>query len=44
MNFWVDSKSFENDVIKIQSRSMPDTPFSDFDIKNKMRVPLKILN
>ena len=36
MNFWIDSKSFEDDLIYIQSRSMSDPSFSDIDFKNKV--------
>ena len=32
----IDSKSIEQDIIEIQSRSMPDPTFSDIDLKNKM--------
>ena len=36
MNFQIDSISIENDIIRIQSRSMPGPTLSDFDFKNKM--------
>ena len=36
MNFWIDSKSFEDDLIYIQSRYMSDPSFSDIDLKNKV--------
>ena len=36
MNFYIDSKSIEDDVIQIQSRSMFDPTFSDIDYKNEM--------
>ena len=36
MNFLVDSKSIEDYVIQIQSRSMSDPTLSDIDFKNKM--------
>ena len=32
----MDSKSIEDDIIQIQSRSMSDSPLSDIDLKNKM--------
>ena len=32
----IDSKSIEQDIIEIQSRSMSDPTFSDIDLKNKM--------
>ena len=34
VKFSVDSKSIEDDVIQIQSRSMPDPTLSDIDFKN----------
>jgi len=38
----MDSKSIEDEVIQIQSRSVPDPPLSDIDFKNKMAgLPLK---
>ena len=36
MSFWIDSKSIEDYVIQIQSRSMSDPTLSDIDFKNKM--------
>ena len=36
IKFEMDSTSIEDDVIQIQSRSMPDPPLSDIDFKNKM--------
>ena len=36
MNFLIDSKSIEDNVIEIQSRAMSDPIFPDFDLKNKM--------
>ena len=38
MNFWIDSKSIEYDVIQIQSRSMSDPTSSDIDFKHKMAL------
>ena len=38
MNFWIDSKSIEDDVIQIQSRSMSDPTSSDIDFKHKMAL------
>ena len=35
MNFWIDSKSIEDDVIQIQSRYMSDPTLCDIDFKNK---------
>ena len=34
MNFFIDSKSIEDDII--QSRSMSDPPLSEIDFKNKI--------
>ena len=36
MNFLIDSKSIEDDVIQIQSRSMLDPTLSDIEFNNKM--------
>ena len=36
MNFWIDSKSIQDEVIQIKSLSMSDPPLSVIDIKNKM--------
>ena len=36
LNFKIDSKSIEDDVIQIQSRSMSDPTFSDIEFKIKM--------
>ena len=47
MNFYIDSKSIKDDVIQIQSRSIPDPTLSDIDFKNKMalvRTTLKFSN
>ena len=38
MNFKIDSQSIEDDVIRIQSRSMSDPTLSDIDFKNKMAL------
>jgi len=38
MNFWIDSKSIEDNVIRIQSRFMSDPTFSDIDFRNKMAL------
>ena len=47
MNFLVDSKSIEDDVIQIQSRSTSDPSVSDNIFKSKMTwvwISLKILS
>ena len=36
LNFWIDSKSIEDEDIQIQSRSMSDPPLTDIDFKYKM--------
>ena len=36
LNFLIDSKSIEDDIIEIQSRSMSDPTFSDIDFKTEM--------
>ena len=36
LNLLIDSKSVEDDVIQIRSRSMLDSTNSDIDCKNKM--------
>ena len=36
MNFLIDSKSIEDEIIKIQSRSVSDPSLSDIDFKNEM--------
>ena len=36
IKFWMDSKSIEDEVIQIQSRSMSDPPLSDIDFENRM--------
>ena len=38
MNFWIDSNSIEDNVIRIQSRFMSDPTFSDIDFRNKMAL------
>ena len=43
MNFLIDYKSIEDDVIHIQSRSMSDPTFSDIDFKIKMALILTTL-
>ena len=47
MKFQIDSKSIQDEVIQIQSRSMSDPPLYDIDFKNKMarvRTSLKELD
>ena len=44
MNFLIDSTSIEDDVIKIQSRSMSDPTLSDILFKNKMDLVWTTLN
>ena len=36
LNFQIDPKSTEDQVLKIQSRAKSDPPLSDIDSKNKM--------
>ena len=38
LNFYIDSRSNEDDVIQTQSRSMSDPTLSDIDFKNKMAL------
>ena len=38
MNFQINIKSIEDDVIQIQSRSMSDSTLSDIALKNKMAI------
>ena len=44
MNFLIDYKSIEDDIIHIQSRSMSDPTFSDIDFKNELAWVWNILN
>ena len=44
MNFWIDSKSFEDGLIYIQSRCMSDPTLSDIDFKNKVTLVWTSLN
>ena len=44
MNFSIDSKLIEDNVIQIQSRSMSDPLLSDIDFKNKMAWVWTTLN
>ena len=44
IKFEMDSKSIENNVIQIQSRSMSDPLLSDIDFKNKMAWVWTTLN
>ena len=40
MNFKIDSKSIQDDLNQIQSRSMYNPPLSDIDFKNKKGLSL----
>ena len=40
VNFWIDSKSIDDDLIEIQSRSMSDPSLSDNDFKSQMALVL----
>ena len=44
MNFLIDYKSIEDDVVHIQTRSMLDPNLSDIDFKNKMAWVWTTLN
>ena len=44
MNFYIDSKSIEDGVIQIKSRSMSDPTLSDIDFKNQMTWSWTTLN